>query len=120
MTKGWTTQEWLHFLKSMPEALTSEQMSKLDNAFNFTKIGNSEIAFQWLMMSIRRDFKPADARLEEFLINIGRRKFVRPLFAALAKTTEGMKRACEIYAKSRQGYHPITQSTVDAIVKCVE
>lgn len=117
-TKGWTTHEWLHFLKSMPADLGSERMAKLDEVFKFTKIGNSEIAFQWLMMSIAQDYKPADARLEDFLINIGRRKFVRPLFAELAKTPAGMRRACEIYAKSRAGYHPITQSSVDSIVSC--
>ncbi len=118
LTKGWTTQEWLHFLTNLPETLGAEKMTQLDKAFNFTKIGNSEIAFQWLLMSVKNNYKPADARLEEFLISIGRRKFVRPLFTELAKTSDGMKRACEIYGKSRAGYHPITQSSVDAIVKC--
>jgi leukotriene-A4 hydrolase len=118
VTKDWTTQEWLHFLKTMPEGFSAEKMADLDKSFNFTKIGNSEIVFQWLMMSIKNKYSAADARLEDFLINIGRRKFVRPLFMELAKTPEGMKRACEIYAKSRTGYHPITQSSVDAIVKC--
>ena len=114
----WTTQQWLHFLKTLPEDVGAEKMAELDRAFNLTKVGNSEIAFQWLMMSIKNKYAAADARLEEFLISIGRRKFVRPLFAELAKTSADMKRACEIYAKSRAGYHPITQSSVDAIVKC--
>jgi hypothetical protein len=85
--------------------------------FNFTKSGNSEIAFQWLMMSIKQNYKAADPRLEEFLTTIGRRKFVRPLFAELAKTPEGTIRANAIYAKARSGYHPITQASVDAILK---
>ncbi|CAN5278699.1 M1 family metallopeptidase [soil metagenome] len=118
MTKDWTTQEWLHFLRKLPENLGTEKMSELDKAFNLTKIGNSEIAFQWLLMSIKNKYSAADARLEDFLTSIGRRKFVRPLFTELAKTSDGMKRACEIYAKSRAGYHPITQASVDAIVKC--
>jgi hypothetical protein len=117
-TKAWTTQEWLHFLKTLPENLGAEKMAELDKAFNLTKVGNSEIAFQWLMMSIKNEYMAADARLEDFLVSIGRRKFVRPLFAELAKTPAGMKRACEIYSKSRSGYHPITQGSVDAIVKC--
>lgn len=117
-TRSWTTQEWLHFLQTMPDGFGAEKMAELDKAFNLTKAGNSEIAFQWLLMSIRENYRQADARLEEFLINIGRRKFVRPLFAELAKTPEGMKRACEIYSRSRSGYHPITQGSVDAIVKC--
>lgn len=116
-TSAWTTQEWLHFLKTMPSDLGAEKMSELDRAFNLTKIGNSEIAFQWLIMSIKNNYSAADARLEEFLINIGRRKFVRPLFAELAKTEAGTTRAKAIYSKARSGYHPITQASVDEILK---
>jgi leukotriene-A4 hydrolase len=117
-TTQWTTQEWLRFMNTLPESLSAAQMSELDKSFNLTKRGNSEIAFQWLLMSIKNKYSPADARLEEFLVNIGRRKFVRPLYVELAKTDEGMQRACAIYAKARPGYHPITQATIDGIVKC--
>lgn len=117
MKRSYTTQEWLHFLKSLPENLNSTQMTELDKLFGFTKSNNSEIAFQWLMMSIKNNYKAADARLENFLTTIGRRKFVRPLFFELVKTPEGVKRAKDIYAKSRAGYHPITQASVDQILK---
>jgi aminopeptidase N len=116
-TKSWTTQEWLHFLTSLPQDLGAGKMAELDKAFNLTTRGNSEIAFQWLLMSIKNNYTAANPRLEEFLTSIGRRKFVRPLFAELAKTPEGTKRASAIYAKARPGYHPITQSSVDAILK---
>ena len=116
-TKSWTTQEWLHFLKTLPEVTGEEKMSELDSAFDLTNVGNSEIAFQWLMMSIKSKYQPADARLEEFLTTIGRRKFVKPLFEELAKTPEGKKRAVEIYKIARSGYHPITQNSVDEVLK---
>ncbi|HXH70420.1 MAG TPA: M1 family metallopeptidase [Pyrinomonadaceae bacterium] len=116
-TKSWTTQEWLHFLTSLPQDLGSAKMAELDREFNLTNRGNSEIAFQWLLMSIKNDYAAANSRLEEFLTTIGRRKFVRPLFAELAKTPEGTKRANAIYTKARSGYHPITQASVDAILK---
>jgi hypothetical protein len=116
-TKSWTTQEWLHFLTSLPQDLGAAKMAELDKAFNLTARGNSEIAFQWLLMSIKNNYAAANPRLEEFLTSIGRRKFVRPLFAELAKTPEGTKRANAIYTKARPGYHPITQSSVDQILK---
>jgi leukotriene A-4 hydrolase/aminopeptidase len=112
----WTTQERLHFLKTLPADLGAQRMSELDGAFGLTKTGNSEIAFQWLMMSIKNKYAAADARLEEFLTSIGRRKFVKPLFEELAKTPEGIARAKAIYAKARPGYHPITQATVDTLL----
>jgi len=116
-TNAWTTQEWLHFLTHLPQDLGAKRMAELDKVFNLTNRGNSEIAFQWLMMSIKNDYAAARPRLEEFLTAIGRRKFVRPLFAELAKTPEGTKRAIAIYTKARPGYHPITQASVDEILK---
>lgn len=116
-TKAWTTQEWLHFLQNLPPDLSAAQMAELDKSFNLTGAGNSEIAFQWLLMSVKNNYAPAGARLEEFLTSIGRRKFVKPLFDELVKTPAGTKRASEIYAKARPGYHPITQATVDGILR---
>ena len=78
---------------------------------------NSEITAQWLLMAIRAGYSPAWPRLEAFLIGVGRRKFVKPLFEALVKTPDGKARAKAIYAKARPVYHPITQATVDAILK---
>jgi len=115
-TGKWTTQEWLRFLTTLPEKLSAGQMSELDKAFKLTARGNSEIAFQWLLMSIKNDYATAFPRLEEFLISIGRRKFVRPLYAALAGMPGGKPRAKAIYVKARPGYHPITQAAIDPIV----
>ena len=115
--KNWTTQEWLHFLTKLPSNIGADRMAELDTAFNLTKSGNSEIAFQWLLMSIKINYTAADVRLEEFLTTIGRRKFVKPLFEELAKTPVGRKRAEAIYQKARPGYHPITQASVDTILK---
>lgn len=115
--KDWTTQEWLHFLTKLPTDIGADRLAELDRAFNLTKIGNSEIAFQWLMMSIRNNYAAANTRLEEFLTSIGRRKFVRPLYEELTKTPEGAARAAAIYAKARPGYHPITVASVDTILK---
>jgi leukotriene-A4 hydrolase len=115
-TKSWSTQEWLRFLRCLPSPLQIDRMRELDRDFRLTASGNAEIAFQWLLMAIPARYAPADARLEEFLVGIGRRKFVKPLFEELCKTPEGQSRATAIYRKARPGYHPIAKETVDRIV----
>ena len=75
-------------------------MAELDEAFHLTQSGNSEIAFQWLMMSIKNQYESAYPRLEEFLMTIGRRKFIKPLYEELAKTPEGKERALAIYRRA--------------------
>jgi aminopeptidase N len=109
----WNTHQWLHFLRSQKQP----DMARLDAEFRLTGSRNSEILAEWLLMSVREGYAPAWPRLEEFLCSVGRRKFVKPLYAELMKTPEGRERAQRIYAGARPGYHPITQRTIDAIVK---
>ena len=113
----WTTQEWLHFLKSVPGTLTSQQMIELDDAFGFTEVGNSEVAHQWLLTAVRNQYAPADSRLETYLIEIGRRKLIKPLYDELVKTPEGRARATAIYERARPGYHPIAVSSIDELLR---
>jgi len=115
-TKGWCTQEWLHFLKYLPEKVGAGRMAQLDRAFHLSRTGNSEILFQWLLMAIRNHYEPAYPRLREFLTSMGRRKFLRPLYEELAKTPEGKRRALAIYKQARPLYHPIAVATIDQIL----
>ncbi len=115
--RSWTTQEWLHYLRQIPASVPFAKLAELDRQWDFTSSGNAEIAAQWLRMAIQANYAPAYARLEQFLIDVGRRKFVKPLYQELVKTPEGKRRALAIYRKARPGYHPITQSTVDDIIK---
>ena len=92
-------------------------MAELDQAFHLTQSGNSEIAFQWLIMAIRMCYEPAYPRVEEFLMSIGRRKFIKPLYEELAKTPEGRERAVKIYCRARSTYHPISVASIDEVLK---
>ena len=112
----WTTQEWLHFLKSVPDTLTAEQMTELDDTFGFTEVGNSEVAHQWLLTAIRNQHAPAYGRLDRYLVRIGRRKLIKPLYDELVKTPEGRARAEAIYERARPGYHPIAVSSIDEVM----
>jgi hypothetical protein len=107
----WCTQEWLHFLRT-----TQTPLEELDREFGFTAARNSEVLHQWLLMAVRAGYEPAFGRLEEFLRTVGRRKFIKPLYAEMAKTPEGAARAVRIYSTARAGYHPIAQATVDGIL----
>ena len=107
----WTTHEWLHFLRGLPLQLEASRMQELDSTYQLTGSGNDEILDQWLLMAIRNRYEPAYPRLEQFLIEVGRRKFVKPLYEAM-----DAKQAAAIYEKARPGYHPITQATIDAII----
>jgi leukotriene-A4 hydrolase len=109
----WTTDEWLHFFGALPAELPVQKLAELDAAWALTDRGNAEIAAMWLGRAIRADYAPAYGRLESFLTSIGRRKFLKPLYAEMLRTPGGRARAEAIYKKARDGYHPIARTTLD-------
>ena len=114
---GWSTQEWQHFLESLPEKLTPAQLQDLDRAYRLTESGNSEILFLWLRIAIRNNYRPALPALERFLTSMGRRKFLRPLYRAMEENPKTKEMGRRIYAQARPTYHPIAASSIDELLK---
>jgi hypothetical protein len=115
-TKDWNTQEWLHFLRNLPATADAARLATLDQAFGFTRSGNAEIAAAWFERAIRARYEPAYPALESFLLKVGRRKFLRPLYTELAKTPEGLAWAKRVYSQARPGYHSVSVGTIDQIL----
>lgn len=115
-TEGWNTHQWLHFLRGLPEELSEQQMADADAAFGFTASGNSEILHAWLHHVIRNQYEAGYPALRTFLTEMGRRKFLKPLYERLAETPEGTSMAKEIYAEARPGYHSVSTATIDEIL----
>ena len=115
-TKNWSTHEWLHFMAELPEEVSLEQMQDFDKVYDFTNTENSEIASAWFIQSIKSEYKTAYPKLEEFLYEVGRGKFLYPLYEELARTEDGKKMGQEIYEEARPNYHPIAQRNIDAIL----
>lgn len=114
--KDWTTQEWLRFLNGLDQPTAVDRLTALDQAFKLTGTGNSEVAHAWYKLALASGYQPADAAIDAYLLGIGRRKLIVPLYEGLLTTAEGKARATRIYAQARPGYHPITQATLDALL----
>ena len=68
---------------------------------------------RWFVAGIRAGYEPMRGPLEKYMIGIGRRKLVVPLYEELAKTPENKAWAVAVYARAKPGYHPVTQGTVE-------
>jgi hypothetical protein len=115
-TRGWVTQQWLHFLDGLPAQLEGEQMVELDEAFRWTGTANGEIAMRWYPLAVRSSYFEARPAIAGFLEKIGRRKLIMPIYAALAESAEGRAFAREVFARARPGYHPLTIGSVEAVL----
>lgn len=119
MTQNWTTQEWLHFLNSLPDSLSPTDMQKLDSLGGFTSTGNAEIFDAWGVIAIRNNYEPAFPAIREFLVHTGRRKFLTPLYKEMIKTEEGKAFARSVYEEARPNYHFVSTSTLDDLLQSV-
>jgi aminopeptidase N len=114
--RGWSTQEWLQFLNNLPADLARDKVAELDRTFALSKSRNAEIAMAWFLVAIRAGYDAAYPDLQRYLVTIGRRKLVRPLYEELMKTPDGAAVARATYTRARPGYHPITAASIDLIV----
>ena len=115
-TAGWSSHEWVHFVRRLPETLSADSLADLDAAFHFTDSGNAEILAQWFQHTIGAGYAPAAAALERFLVTVGRRKFLVPLYKGLLRTPAGHAEARRIYARARPNYHAVASATFDELV----
>ena len=113
-TANWSTHEWLHFLNGLPE-LTEAQYKTLDETFSLTGTQNAETAFAWYMQAIKGSYEPAYPALEEFLMTVGRGKFIYRLYGAL-KDNGQAEMANRIFANAKAGYHPIAQRRITDVL----
>lgn len=110
------TQEWLAFIRALPDTLPVKSYQKLDAKLNFKSCGNSEIMFEWYMKNIKANNRVVFPSMKRFLLKVGRRKFVEPLFEELVKTPDNKVWALEVYNEMKDNYHFVTRSTVESIL----
>ncbi len=114
----WTTAEKLRYLNRLPRSLPRERLASLDQALSLSTAGNNEVLFAWLNLALANRYEPAVPVAERFLAEIGRRKFVLPLFQTLwAQGDWGRPIATRIYDRTRASYHSVTTGSVDAVVR---
>jgi len=116
-TKKWSAHEWQHFLDNMPAPLTSAQAAGLDRRFMLTREPNAYIAMSWYRQAIRASYAPALPAVERFLLDVGRMRFLNPLYRELIKTPDGRAFAQRVFDKARPTYHPIAQASVERVLK---
>ncbi|MFC0634529.1 M1 family metallopeptidase [Brevundimonas balnearis] len=120
----WNTQQRQRFLGWRPEGLqagqdwlTPAQLAALDEALDLSDEGNAEVRFDWLQIGLAHRYEPAAVSAERFLLEMGRRKFVLPLFTTLWNEGDwGRPLATRIYREARPLYHPVTTGSVDQLL----
>jgi len=116
MAKGWVTQQYQHFLRNMPKDISTAELDALDQSFGFSKSGNAEVLCDWFTLAARVWYRPAFAPMEAFLVRVGRRKFLKPVYEALSATPKGLELGRAIFRRAKSGYHSVSAGTIAEIL----
>lgn len=115
-TAKWSTHEWLHFLRGLPIHNTEDKLASLGQKFDLDKSNNAEIVAIWLEKNIQAGrTNEVWEQLEDFLIKVGRRKFLMPLYRALAEHDQ-LQLAQNIFDKAGKNYHSVSYHSVDHLL----
>ncbi len=115
-TAGFTTHHWLYLLRNLNADSIKNNMAALDSAFNLTASNNAEIQCDWYVLCIKNNYQTAYPAIENYLSNVGRRKFLKPVYENLSKTPEGLKFGQQIFEKVKDSYHAVSRNTIAAIL----
>ena len=114
--KAWSAEDWQIFLQALPRVLPADECRWLDENFDLTSQGNSEILCNWLIIAAGSGYEPPLDRTRQFLAEVGRMKYLKPLYTTLHATAKTRDLAKEIFAANADGYHPIARGGVERIL----
>jgi aminopeptidase N len=113
--ENWLYQERYRFMKNIPESVSVAKLDELNKTFSISSTGNNEVLFAWLEQAILKHHTESYPRLETFLVNVGRRKFLTPLYKAMLDTDQ-TEMAHNIYSLARPNYHSVATGTMDELL----
>ena len=84
--------------------------------FKLTASQNSEIKAAWFKLAINQGYgKEILPSIREFLVNVGRRKFLTPLYTAMVENNL-VAEAKSIFTEARPNYHSVSYNTIQALL----
>lgn len=109
----WKTNEWVSFVRSLPEAITVDRLRALDATYHLTSSPNPNILMYWLPVLIAHDERAAVPAIDRFLRTVGRRWMVREVYTALAKKGGfWLDHGRAVFAEAAPSYHPVTRASM--------
>ncbi len=116
-TARWTPTEWALYLESVPRPAPLTTCRSLDEGFGLSASTNYDVLVPWLTLALKSGYTAVVPRVEQALAAVGRMKYLRPLYTALAADPHTRDIARATFTRNRAGYHPIAQQMVDSVLR---
>jgi leukotriene-A4 hydrolase len=115
-TQHWLPVEWELYLESLPRPAPPSLVAAIDRECSLTQTKNYEVLVPWLTLAIAAGHDAVLPRVEEVLGEVGRMKYLRPLYTALVARADTRAVAERALAQHRDAYHPIARQLVESLL----
>jgi len=109
---GMNTSEKLVYLQGLGRPMSREECVWLENNFELKNVSNSEILCEWLTIAAASDYEPAFPRIRAFLSEVGRMKYLRPLYKAMGNNGRTRALAREIFVSTKDSLHKLSANVI--------
>jgi aminopeptidase N len=116
VARAWTPTEWQLYLESVKRPASPELCAALD-AYGLTESTNYEVLVSWLVLALSSGYHRVVPRVEQVLTAVGRMRYLRPLYKALAADERTRPLARQLYERLAAGYHPISRQVVESVLR---
>ncbi|KAH6804875.1 peptidase M1 family protein [Perilla frutescens var. frutescens] len=114
----WGGQEWELYLENLPKSVEASQLATLDERYRLAESKDYEVKVAFLQHAILSRCSSYYNEVEKTLKEVGRMKYLRPLYKALVQGTgkeEEKLFARRVFSEACACYHPIAKGVVEAI-----
>jgi aminopeptidase N len=112
----WSPTEWQLYLEALPRPLARDVAASLDARFGLTARNNYEVLVSWLTVAIPAHHDAVLPRAEALLGEVGRMKFLKPVYRALMARPDTRPIARRAFERHQATYHPIARAVVRSVV----
>ena len=112
--KGWAANQIVVFLDNVQDfaqGLDKSETQIMQSVYGFANSGNVEVVARYFMVALKAKDDSVYKPTANLLGNVGRMKFVRPLYRLLSAADRTL--AIETFEKNRNFYHPICRAQVE-------
>lgn len=112
--KGWSANQIVVFLdriQGFAVTLNKQETQSMGSIYGFAESRNVEVAARYFQIGLKARDESVYKPTAELLGNVGRIKFVRPLFKQLKEVDRAL--AEETFEKNKDFYHPICRAIVE-------
>jgi aminopeptidase N len=113
---GWSAAEWSLYLEGLEAPLDQALVDALEQRWHLSSSGNLELVVAWLEKRLLSHDRTAWPLVEKLLGTVGRMKYLRPLYGAWARSSEGRAQARALFESVADRYHPVARQMVRGLL----